>query len=138
MRHSIPLALALLGFPVALTAQAANLEPNEHAMRALSEGRRAYILPSEVMGFRVTGEAGEIRTIRVSTGHMVEGHLYHAIATITPRDGSAALRTEGTLDSNSPSLPLGTLADGEYLITVKLTDLRDGSTRDASNRVVLR
>ena len=65
-------------------------------------------------------------------------HGYHAIATVTPRDGSAALRTEGTLDINTPSLSLGALADGEYLISIKLTDLTDGATRDATNRVVLR
>lgn len=138
MRYPIAIAFALVALPATLNAQYANQEPNELAMRALSESRRIYVLPNEVMGFRVTGETGATRNLRVSTGHLSEGHLYHAIATITPRDGSAALRAEGTLDLNTPSLSLGALADGEYLITIKLTDLTDGSTRDAINRVVLR
>lgn len=137
MRHTIPLAFALLATPAFLTAQSAPMEKNEMAMRALTEGRRVFILPSEVMGFRVTGEANGARTLRVSTGHLVEMHLYHAIATVTPRDGSQALRIEGTVDINTPSLSLGELKDGEYLIAVHLTDLTDGSTREASNRVVL-
>ena len=109
MRFPISLVLALVATPAILTAQYTNQEPNEMAMRVLTEGRRVFILPSEVMGFRVTGEAGENRNLRVSTGHLAEGHLYHAIATITPRNGTAALRTEGTLDTNTPSLSLGAL-----------------------------
>jgi hypothetical protein len=138
MRHTIAVALALVVAPAALTAQAGGQEKNELAMRILTEGRRVFILPSEVMGFRVTGEAGALRSLRVSTGHLTEGHLYHAVATVTPKDGSAAMQIEGTLDINTPALPLGTLTDGEYLIAVTLTDLTDGSTRDATNRVVLR
>jgi len=138
MRFPISLALALVATPALLSAQAPGQEKNELAMRILTEGRRVFILPSEVMGFRITGETGENRDLRVSTGHLAEGHLYHAIATVTPRDGSAALRTEGTIDINTPSLSLGALPDGEYLISIMLTDLTDGSTRDATNRVVLR
>jgi hypothetical protein len=138
MRYPIAIAFALVVIPAALSAQTMGQEKNELAMRVLTEGRRVFILPNEVMGFRITGETGEVRNLRVSTGHLAEGHLYHAIATVTPRDGSAALRTEGTLDINTPSLSLGALADGEYLISIKLTDLTDGSTRDATNRVVLR
>jgi hypothetical protein len=138
MRAAIPLAFALLATPSLVVAQSAPMEKNELAMRALTEGRRVFILPSEVMGFRVTGEAGGARTLRVSTGHLSEAHLYHAIATVTPRDGSQALRIEGTVDVNTPSLLLGNLSDGEYLMAITLTDLTDGSTRAATNRVVLR
>ena len=137
MRYPIAIALTLVVLPAALSAQTMGQEKNELAMRTLSEGRRAFVLPTEVMGFRITGETGELRTLRVSTGHLVQGHLYHAIATITPRDGSAALRAEGTLDLNTPSLSVGALPDGEYLVSIKLVDLTDGSTRDATNRVIL-
>jgi len=138
MRYPIAIALSLVVLPAALNAQYSGPGKNDLAMQTLSEGRRIIVLPIEVMGFRITGETGEVRNLRVSTGHLSEGHLYLAIATITPRDGSAALRTEGTLDINTPSLSLGALPDGEYLVTIALTDLTDGSTRDAANRVVLR
>ncbi|MEO6068820.1 MAG: hypothetical protein ABJB33_07510 [Gemmatimonadota bacterium] len=65
------------------------------------------------------------------------GRYYHAVAWITPRDGSSLLRAEGTVSADAPELSLGALPAGEYVI-IHLEDYASGATRDARNKVVLR
>jgi hypothetical protein len=100
--------------------------------------RRLDVLPSLSVGFKVVGDADQGRILRVSGGHLVSGRLYHAIAFITPRDGSAPLRAEGTISAEAPGLAVGALPAGEYTITIHLEDVATGVTRDARNKVVLR
>lgn len=139
MRRSSILALtALLAAPAALSAQAIASQRDHLAIAVLSEPRRLNLLPSEVVGFRVTGEASVGRILRVSTGNLVSGRLYHAIALVTPHDGSSPLRAEGTLSADTPRLALGALPAGGYTIRVHLEDFATGATRDARNKVVLR
>lgn len=137
---SLALGTCLVLAPAALAAQGPNptgVYREEIALRNLSETRRIMLLPNETVGFRVLGATNEARVLRVSTGHLVEGRLYSAVAVVTPRDGGAVRRTEGTISVDAPVLNLGTLPDGEYLITMHLEDLSSGSTRDARNKVVL-
>ena len=141
MRRTALVSLLLLAAPAALAAQGANairLERDALAIRQLSETRRIALLPNETVGFRILGATGGTRTLRVTTGHLVSGRLYHAVAHITPRDGSSPLRAEGTVSIEAPRLSLGALPAGEYIITMHLEDLATGSTRDARNKVVLR
>ena len=141
MRRTPFLALALLAAPAALAAQGAQTSTvtlEQLAIQNLSDYRRLDLLPNETVGFRIVGASAETRTMRVTTGHLRAGHLYTATAIITPRDGSPTLRAEGTISTDSPTLSLGTLPDGAYLITMHLEDLLTGSTRDAKSSVVLR
>lgn len=140
MRRSTLLALLLLAAPTALAAQGPNTSTvyqENIALRNLSESRRLMLLPNETVGFRILGESNEARVLRASTGHLVEGRLYHTIVTVTPRDGGPVRRTEGTISVDAPLITLGTLPDGEYIVTMHLEDLASGSTRDAKNKVVL-
>lgn len=136
MRHPTLLALATLALPAALSAQQVTGRYTA-AGPLLNETRQIVLLPSEVVGFRIIGTSEETRTIRVTTGHLLEGRLYHAVAMITPRDGSKPIRAEGTLSTGTPELNIGNLAKGEYLVTVHLEDLYTGDVRDAKNKVVL-
>lgn len=139
MRRLTALSLLLVAAtPAVLSAQDVNARRESLSLLALSETRRLPLLPSESVGFRVFGAADKARALRVSTGHLVAGRYYHAVARIVPRDGSTPLRTEGTISSDAPQLDLGLLPAGEYLITVHLEDYATGSTRDARNKVVLR
>jgi hypothetical protein len=140
MRRSTILSLVVLALPASLAAQYVGTQHGDRGslgIAALSEPRRLNLLPSEVVGFRVTGEASVGRILRVSAGHLVSGRLYYAVAMVTPRDGSAPIRAEGTLSADAPRLPLGTLPAGAYTIRVHLEDVATGATRDATNKVVL-
>ena len=137
MRRTTLLALATLALPAALSAQV-NTGRYTAAGPLLNETRQIVLLPSEVVGFRITGTSEETRNLRVTTGHLLVGRLYHAVAIITPRDGSQPIRAEGTLSVETPELNVGSLAKGEYLVTVHLEDLYTGDVRDAKNKVVLR
>lgn len=136
-RFALPLLL-LAALPVVVHAQDVNARKEDPAIRALSDTRRLMLLPNETVGFRVLGAADQPRTLRVSTGHLRAGRLYHTVARIVPRDGSAPRRAEGTVSADAPSLALGDLPAGEYTITVHLEDYATGATRDARNKVVLR
>lgn len=137
MRGTILLSVTLLAVPAALAAQSNTVQLEQRAVQNWNDIRLIALLPNEVVGFRVLGSA-EARTMRVTTGHMVAGHLYHAVATILPRDGSRALRAEGTISADVPRLSLGALPDGGYIISMHLEDLLTGSTRDAKSSVILR
>lgn len=137
MRSTIPLVVTLLAVPAALAAQSNTVQLEQRAVQDWNDIRLVALLPNEVVGFRVVGRA-EARTMRVTTGHLIAGHLYHAVAFIIPRDGSRALRAEGTVSSDDPRLSLGTLPDGGYVISMHLEDLLTGSTRDAKSSVILR
>ena len=140
MRRTL-LPLLLLALPAALAAQMpqdVNARKEELAIQMLSDTRRLPLLPNETIGFRVLGENGERRTIHFTTGHLITGRLYHTVATIIPSDGSPALRAEGTLSVDSPTLDVGALPAGGYYIRVHLEDMATGATRDARNNVVLR
>jgi hypothetical protein len=137
MRRTTLLALATLALPAALSAQV-NTGRYTAAGPLLNETRQIVLLPSEVVGFRITGTSEATRNLRVTTGHLLVGRLYHAVAIITPRDGSQPIRAEGTLSVETPELNVGSLAKGEYLVTVHLEDLYTGDVRDAKNKVVLR
>lgn len=136
-RFALPLLLLAAG-PSLAVAQDIYTRRESPALVALSEPRRLTLLPNETVGFRVLGDADQGRTLRVSTGHLREGRLYYAVARILPRDGSAALRVEGTVSTDAPRITLGNLPAGEYTITVHLEDYLTGATRDARNKVVLR
>jgi hypothetical protein len=139
MRRTL-LPLLFLVAPAALAAQAPqdmNARRDELAIQMLSETRRLPLLPNETVGFRVLGENGQHRTIRFTTGHLINGRLYRAVATVLPGDGSPALRTEGTLSVDTPNLDIGALPAGSYYIKVHLEDMATGATRDARNNVVL-
>lgn len=138
MRRFVLPLLFLAAGPTLVVAQDINARRENPALVALSETRRLALLPSEAVGFRVVGTADVGRSLRVSTGHLREGRLYHAVARIIPRDGSPALRAEGTVSAESPSIQVGALPAGEYTITVHLEDYASGATRDARNNVVLR
>ncbi len=136
MHRPTLLALATLALPAALSAQQASAGYTS-GNPLLTETRQIVLLPTEVVGFRILGETEGARSLRVTTGHLVAGRLYHTVAIITPRDGSAPLRAEGTLSDESPELNVGTLPDGEYLVSVHMEDLATGEVRDAKNKVVL-
>lgn len=136
-RFALPLLL-LSGLPALAVAQDVNARKENPAILALSETRRLTLLPNETVGFRVLGGADQGRTLRVSAGHLREGRLYHTIARIIPRDGSQALRVEGTVSADTPTIEIGSLPAGEYTILVHLEDYASGATRNARNRVVLR
>ena len=136
-RFALPLLLLAAG-PTLAVAQDVNARRENPAIVALSEPRRLALLPNEAVGFRVVGSADAGRSLRVSTGHLREGRLYHAVARIIPHDGSATLRAEGTVSAESPSIQVGALPAGEYTITVRLEDYATGATRNARNNVVLR
>jgi hypothetical protein len=136
MHRPTLLALATLALPAALSAQV-NTGRYTAAGPLLNETRQLVLLPNEVVGFRIIGTSEETRTIRVTTGHLLEGRLYHAVAVVTPRDGSQPIRAEGTLSTVTPELNVGALPKGEYVVTVHLEDLYTGDVRDAKNRVVL-
>ncbi len=141
MRGTLLLPLLLTIAPVALAAQMpqdVNARREELAIRMLSETRRLPLLPNETVGFRVLGQDGQRRTIRFTTGHLITGRLYRAVATIIPSDGSPTLRTEGTLSVESPTIDVGALPAGGYYIRVHLEDMATGATRDARNNVVLK
>ena len=134
------LPLFLLVAPATLAAQMpadGSAAREELAMRMLSETRRLPLLPNETVGFRVLGESGQHRTIRFTTGHLIAGRLYQAVATIIPRDESPTLRIEGTLSVDMPNIDIGALPAGSYYIKVHLEDMATGATRDARNNVVL-
>lgn len=137
MRRTL-LALALIVAPAALAAQTNSVTLEDIAIKNLSDARRLTLLPNETVGFRILGTAATPRTMKITTGHLVAGHLYSAVAVITPRDGSPTLRTEGTISTDAATLPLGELAPGAYVITMHLEDLATGSTRDAKSSVILR
>jgi|GEM_PF-5038729 len=137
MHRPTLLALATLALPAALSAQVVTGRYTA-AGPLLTETRQIVLLPNEVVGFRINGTSEGARTLRVTTGHLIEGRLYHAVAIITPRDGSKPLRAEGTLSTETPELNVGILPKGEYLVTVHLEDLYTGDVRDAKNKVVLR
>jgi hypothetical protein len=137
MRRTPLLALALLVAPAALAAQMSSATLEDLAIRNLNETRRLALLPNETVGFRILGTSTEARTMRMTTGHLVAGHLYNAVAQITPRNGSPTLRAEGTISTDAPRLDLGVLPAGAYLITMHLEDLATGSTRDAKSSVIL-
>jgi len=140
MRRTL-LPLLFLALPAALAAQMpqdVNARKEELAIQMLSETRRLPLLPNETVGFRVLGENGARRSIRFTTGHLITGRLYHAVATIIPSDGSPTLRAEGTLSVDTPTLDVGALPSGGYYIKVHLEDIATGATRDARNNVVLR
>ena len=140
MRRTL-LPLLLLVAPAALAAQMpqdVNARQEELAIRMLSETRRLPLLPNETVGFRVLGENGQRRTIRFTTGHLITGRLYRAVATIIPTDGSPTLRAEGTMSADSPILDVGALPAGGYYVRVHLEDIATGATRDARNNVMLR
>jgi hypothetical protein len=137
MHRPTLLAVAILALPAALSAQQLSGRYTA-AGPLLDETRHIVLLPNEVVGFRITGTSEQARNLRVTTGHLLEGRLYHAVAVLTPRDGSTPIRAEGTLSHGSPELNVGTLADGEYVVTIHLEDLATGDVRDAKNKVVLR
>ncbi|HET7042315.1 MAG TPA: hypothetical protein VFI13_09860, partial [Gemmatimonadales bacterium] len=122
MRRTL-IALALLAAPAGLAAQASSVTLESLAIKSLSDYRRLTLLPNETIGFRILGTADAPRTMRVTTGHLIDGHLYRAVATIIPRDGSPTLRAEGTVSTESPTLALGLLPAGGYVITMHLEDL---------------
>ena len=138
MRRISLLALALLAAPAALAAQANSVTLEQLALRNFNDVRILDLTPNETVGFRVLGDASAGRTMKMTTGHLIAGHLYTATAVITPRDGSPVLRAEGTISTDAPTLLLGALPDGRYVITMHLEDLLTGSTRDARSSVVLR
>ena len=138
MRRISLLALALLAGPAALAAQSTSVALEQLAYRNFNDIRILDLTPNETVGFRVLGDASAGRTMRMTTGHLIAGHLYTATAIITPRNGAPALRAEGTVSTDAPTLSLGALPDGAYLITMHLEDLLTGSTRDAKSSVVLR
>ncbi|HEX7917924.1 MAG TPA: hypothetical protein VF454_00900 [Gemmatimonadales bacterium] len=135
-RFALPLLLLIAGPTLAVAQTYKSDRTGDPAIAALSDPRRVALLPNEVVGFRILGD--QARTLRVSTGHLREGRLYHAVARIVPSDGSPATRVEGTVSAETPTLQIGTLPAGEYIITVHLEDYATGSTRDARNKVVLR
>lgn len=135
-RFALPLLLLIAGPTLAVAQTYKSDRTGDPAIAALSDPRRVALLPNEVVGFRILGD--QARTLRVSTGHLREGRLYHAVARIVPTDGSPATRVEGTVSADTPTLQIGTLPAGEYIITVHLEDYATGSTRDARNKVVLR
>jgi hypothetical protein len=138
MRRTL-LPLLLLVAPAALAAQSMDASASHDALviRMLSESRRLPLLPNETVGFRILGEEGQRRTLRFTTGHLVNGRLYQTVATIIPGDGSPTLRAEGTLSVDSPTLDVGLLPAGHYYVKVHLEDMATGATRDARNNVVL-
>lgn len=138
MRCTTLLSLLLVAAPVVLAAQDMAAKRENPGIAVLSETRRLPLLPNETVGFRVLGENGRRRTIRFTTGHLLAGRLYHAVATIIPSDGSPALHTEGTLNVDTPTIDVGALPAGGYYIKVHLEDMATGATRDARNKVVLR
>lgn len=137
MRRTPLLALALLIAPAALAAQMSSVDLEDQAIRTLNDTRRLALLPNETVGFRILGASSEARTMRMTTGHLAAGHLYAAVAVITPRNGAPTLRAEGTVSADAPRLALGVLPAGAYLITMHLEDLATGSTRDAKSSVIL-
>lgn len=137
MRRTPFLALVLLVAPAALAAQMSSAALEDQAIRTLNDTRRLALLPNETVGFHILGTSGEARTMRMTTGHLVAGHLYTAVALITPRNGSPTLRAEGTISTDAPRLDLGVLPAGAYLVTMHLEDLATGSTRDAKSSVIL-
>lgn len=138
MRRLVLPLLLLSGLPALAVAQDVNARYENPAVRALSETRRLALLPNESVGFRILGTAEVGRTLRISTGHLREGRLYHAVARIIPHDGSAPLRAEGTVSADAPTIEVGALPAGEYTVVVHLEDYATGATRDARNKVVLR
>jgi hypothetical protein len=136
-RFALPLLLLAAG-PTLAVAQDMAVRREDPAVMALSETRRLSLLPNETVGFRVLGDAGQARILRVSTGHLRQGRLYHTVARIFPRDGSPAMRVEGTVSAEVPTIEIGDLPAGEYMIVVHLEDYATGAFRDARNKVVLR
>ena len=137
-RFALPLLLLAAGPSLAVAQDIYTVRRESPAVAVLSETRRLALLPSETVGFRVLGTAEAGRSLRVSTGHLREGRLYHAVARIFPRDGSPALRVEGTVSTEAPAIQVGALPAGDYTITVHLEDYATGATRDARNNVALR
>lgn len=136
-RFALPLFLLAAGPSLAV---AQDTYPRRAILEAppLSETRRLALLPNETVGFRVLGTADQGRSLRVSTGHLREDRLYHAVARIIPHDGSPAMRVESTVSVDSPSIAIGAIPAGAYTIFVHLEDYATGATRDARNYVVLR
>jgi hypothetical protein len=138
MRRLTLAVLAALALPAALSAQgASSVQMEDLAIRNLSETRRLMLLPNETVGFRVLGTASD-RSLRVTTGHLVEGRFYQARVTITEVGGTTLRTIDGTISSDAPTLDIGALADGDYRIAVELADLGTGGIRAARSRVVLR
>lgn len=141
MRRTALLALVFLAAPAALAAQdqtQTSAYREQLALRILSETRRLDLLPNESVGFRIVGATAAARSLRITTGHLAQGHLYQALFRIVPRDGGNPLRIEGTVSADAPSIAIGALPAGEYVISMHLEDLSSGDTRDAQNKVVLR
>jgi hypothetical protein len=138
MRHLTLAIAAALALPATLSAQgASSVQMEDLAIRTLSETRRLHLLPNESVGFRVVGTPSA-RSLRVTTGHLVEGRFYQARVTIADVGGSSLRTIDGTISTDAAALDLGALAAGEYRIVVELADLGTGATRAAKSRVVLR
>lgn len=138
MRRLTIAVLAALALPATLNAQGtSSVQMEDLAIRSLSETRRLMLLPSETVGFRITGTSAD-RSLRVTTGHLVEARFYQARVTITEVGGKTIRTIDGTVSTDAPTLALGALPDGEYRIAVELADLGTGGVRAARSRVVLR
>lgn len=138
MHRTTLFSLLLLAAPAGLAAQVSSVDLETRAINNFYETRRLALLPNETVGFRILGAAEAPRTMRVTTGHLLAGHLYRAVATITPRSGAKAIVAEGTVSPDSPTLALGILPAGAYIVTMHLEDLATESTRDAKSSVILR
>jgi hypothetical protein len=138
MRRLTLAVVATLALPATLSAQGAtSVQMEALAIQNLSELRRFHLLPNETVGFRVLGGAEE-RSLRLTTGHLTDGRLYHATVSITEAGSTSVRRLEGTVSADAAVLALGALPNGEYRITVELADLATGATRGARSRVILR
>jgi hypothetical protein len=138
MRRLTLALVAVLALPATLSAQGAtSVQMEDLAIQNLSELRRFHLLPNETVGFRVLGGA-DARNLRLTTGHLTAGRLYHATVTITEVGGTSLRRLEGTVSTDAALIALGDLPDGEYRITVELADMATGATRGAKSRVILR
>src|ERR1041385_425394 len=139
MRRTTLFSLFLLAAPAALAAQVqTTVAREEQTNRFYFDTHRLALLPNETVGFRVLGSAAEARTMRVTTGHLLAGPLYRAVAVMIPRNGGPALQAEGTISTDTPTLSLGVLPAGAYVITMHLEDLATDATRDAKSSVILR
>jgi len=123
MRRTTLFSLLLLAAPAGLAAQISSVELEARAINNFYETRQLALLPNETVGFRILGTAAESRTMRVTTGHLLAGHLYRAVAVITPRSGAKAIVAEGTISPDAPTLALGMLPAGAYVVTMHLEDL---------------
>ena len=139
MRRLILPLLVLAAVPASASAQVlVNRNRESLAIQSLSDPRRLMLFPNQSVGFRVLGDADGSRTLRVTTGHLESGRLYHAVARIVPQDGSAPRLVEGTVSTAVPTMDIGELPAGAYVVTVHLEDFASGVERNARSKVVLR